>query len=91
VFSQSSSVRTLALYDASRHSYVGEWRNDEATDVARRSSEPKASTNEREIVAAMARFVREAPDVVPPITATRVAHAPARGTFHRLGLRTMRL
>jgi hypothetical protein len=54
VFSESSPVRTLALYAGTRHSYFGEWRNDEATEVARRSGEPEADIDERETIAALA-------------------------------------
>jgi len=52
MFSESSSGRTLALYAATRHSCFGEWRNDEATEVARRKSEPEADSNQLEIAAA---------------------------------------
>jgi len=90
VFSESSSVRTLGLYDATRHSSFGEWRNDEATEVARRRGEPEADITKHETVV-QAWLVREAPDVVPAFAAPGLAHAPAGRPLGGPGLRTMRL
>src|SRR5204862_5342259 len=90
VFSESSSVRTLGLYDATRHSSFGEWRNDEATEVASRRGEPEADITEHETVV-KAWLVREAPDMVPAFAAPGLAHAPAGRPLGGPGLRTMRL
>src|SRR5205807_8946014 len=90
VFSESSLVRTLGRYDATRHSCFGEWRNDEATEVASRRGEPEPDITRHETVG-KAWLPRQAPDLLPTLAASAPSRAPARRTPCGPGLRTSRL